>query len=114
MPRPLMLAETAPRAVKTAARQLGSRIRLARKRRSLTLREIAARAGISYDTARAVESGNLMTGIGAYFALVWALGLETELAAFMDSERDSEGKQLALARTPDRVRVRTAKVDDNF
>ena len=114
MPRPLMLADTAPRAVRVGARELGSRIRLARKRRSLTLREIAARAGISYDTARGAESGNLMTGIGAYFALVWALGLEAELAAFMDPERDAEGKQLALARTPERVRGRVAKDDDDF
>lgn len=113
MPRPLMLADTAPRAVRTAARQLGARIRLARKRRSLTLREIAANAGVSYDTARAVENGSLMTGVGAYFALIWALGLEAELAAFMDSERDAEGKLLALARTPERVRGRT-KIDDNF
>lgn len=114
MPRPLMFAETAPHAVKTAARELGLRIRIARKRRSLTLREIASRAGIAYETARAAESGNLMTGLGAYFALIWALGLEAEFSTFMDPERDAEGKQLALARTPERVRHPAGTADDDF
>ena len=114
MPRALMFNETAPYTVKSAARELGERIRLARKRRLLTLRQIAARAGIGYDTARAVEQGNLMTGIGAYFALVWALGLDSEFAQFMDPERDTDGKQLALTRTPKRVRQKTEAADNDF
>jgi transcriptional regulator with XRE-family HTH domain len=114
MPRPLMLNETAPYAVKSAAIELGERIRLARKRRLMTLRQIAARAGIAYETARAVENGKLMTGIGAYFALVWALGLERELAQFMDPERDTEGKQLVLAKTPKRARPKTESADNDF
>lgn len=104
MPRALFFAETAPRAVQTAAAELGARLRLARKRRGLTLREIARKAGIAYDTARAVERGNLLTGLGAYLALVWALGLEAELAGFLDPDRDEEGKQLERARMPERVR----------
>ena len=114
MPRPLMLGETAPYAVKSAARELGTRLRLARKRRLLTLRQLAARAGVAYGTARAVENGNLMTGVGAYFALIWALGLDSELAQFMDPERDTDGKQLALARTPKRVRPKAGVTDDDF
>jgi transcriptional regulator with XRE-family HTH domain len=114
MPRPLVFAETAPHAVRAAAAELGARIRLARKRRALTLRELAARAGVAYDTARAVERGNLLTGFGAYLALVWALGLEAELAGFLDPERDEEGKQLALARTPERVRRSLKGGDGDF
>lgn len=49
------------------------------KRRRLTLRELASKAGISYDTARAVEAGNLQTGLGAYLAMLWAMGLESEI-----------------------------------
>ena len=59
MPRPLQLSKTAPFAVKDGARRIGERLTLARKRRRLTLREVAAKAGISYDTARAVKAGNL-------------------------------------------------------
>jgi transcriptional regulator with XRE-family HTH domain len=114
MPAKLRFASTAPHAVQTAAAEVGRRIRLARKRRRLTLREAAARAGIAYDTAGAVERGNLMTGFGAYLALIWALGLEYELASFLSPDRDEEGKQLELAHMPERVRHRRPKSDDDF
>ncbi len=115
MPRNLQFGETAPAAVREAAIGLGGRIRLARTRRRVTLRELAGRAGIAYDTARAVEDGNLQTGLGAYLAVVWALGLEADLAHWLDPDRDLEGKQLELARTPQRVRRPAARVSgDDF
>jgi transcriptional regulator with XRE-family HTH domain len=115
MPRNLQFAETAPEAVREAAVRLGGRVRLARTRRRVTLRELAARAGIAYDTARAVEEGGLQTGLGAYLAVIWALGLEADLAHWLDPDRDFEGKQLDLARTPLRVRRKGTRVgDDDF
>lgn len=115
MPRQLQFAQTAPSQVKETAARLGGCIRLARKRRRLTLRELSARAGIAYDTARAVEAGSLQTGLGAYLALVWAMGLEAEMSNWLDPGHDTEGKQLELARMPERVRTRRAQVsDDDF
>ncbi|MCX4162059.1 MULTISPECIES: helix-turn-helix domain-containing protein [Paraburkholderia] len=114
MPRPLQLNQTAPFAVKDGAQRIGERLATARKRRRLTLRELAAKAGISYDTARAVESGNLQTGLGAYLAMLWAMGLESEIQAFADSERDEEGKQLELTRLPQRIRHRKEQFDGDF
>jgi transcriptional regulator with XRE-family HTH domain len=114
MPRPLQLGATAPFAVKEGAQRIGMRLSTARKRRRLTLRELAAKAGISYDTARAVEAGNLQTGLGAYLAMLWAMGLESEFQAFADPERDDEGKQLEAARLPKRVRHGMAAAEDDF
>lgn len=114
MPRPLQLKDTAPLAVRTGTRRIGERVALARKRRRLTLRELAAKAGISYDTARAVETGNLQTGLGAYLAMLWAMGLESEIEAIADPERDEEGKQLELTRLPERVRHRKEHLDGEF
>ena len=114
MPRPLQLNETAPFAVKNGAQRIGERLALARKRRRLTVRELASKAGISYDTARAVEAGNLKTGLGAYLAMLWAMGLESEIQAFVDPERDDEGKQLELTRLPQRVRHRKERLDGEF
>ena len=114
MPRPLMFAATAPAAVEEAARTLGSRIRLARTRRRISLRELARRAGVNHKTASAVEAGNLLTGIGAYLALIWTLGLEQEMAKLLDPDHDEEGKQLDLARTPKRARARRASIDADF
>lgn len=114
MPRPLQLAETAPFAVKNGALRLGQRLGLARKRRRLTLRELAAKAGVSYDTARAAEAGNLQTGLGAYLALCWAMGLESQIDELLDPERDEVGKQLELARLPKAVRHSKERLDDEF
>ncbi len=114
MPRPLQLSETAPFAVKDGARRMGERLTVARKRRRLTLRALAAKAGISYDTARATEAGNLQTGLGAYLAMLWAMGLTSEIDGFIDPERDDEGKQLELARLPQRIRHRKEPIDGEF
>lgn len=114
MPRRLLFAASAPAAVEHAARELGRRVRLARARRRLSQRELASRAGVSYVTLRAVETGNLLTGLGAYVAVIWALGLEREFAAFLDPDRDIEGKQLELARTPRRVRAKKGSTSADF
>ncbi len=114
MPRPLMFNATAPAAVVSAAGVIGERVKLARVRRRLTLRQLAAKAGIAYDTARAVEAGNLMSGLGAYLALIWALGLERELATFLDPDRDLDGKQLELMRLPRRAHAPKRTRDADF
>ena len=109
-----MFAATAPAAVEEAARTLGSRIRLARVRRRVSLRALAERAGVNHKTAAAVEAGSLLTGIGAYLALIWALGLEREVTTLLDPDRDEEGKQLELARTPKRARSKKGSIDADF
>lgn len=109
-----MFAATAPAAVEEAARTLGSRIRLARMRRRVSMRALAERAGVNHKTAAAVEAGNLLTGIGAYLAVIWALGLDRELVTFLDPDHDEEGKQLELARTPQRARARKGPADGDF
>jgi transcriptional regulator with XRE-family HTH domain len=114
MPRSLMFAATAPAAVEEAARTLGARIRLARIRRRVSLRALAKRAGVNHKTAAAVEAGSLLTGIGAYLALIWALGLERDLAKLIDPDHDEEGKQLELARTPKRARAKKGSIDADF
>jgi transcriptional regulator with XRE-family HTH domain len=114
MPRPLQINDTAPFAVRHGARRIGESISIARKRRHLTLRELAAKAGISYDTARAVEAGNLLSGIGAYLAVLWAMGLESEIESFVSTDRDEEGKLLERARRPQRVRHTRESVDGDF
>jgi transcriptional regulator with XRE-family HTH domain len=83
-------------------------------RRRLSQRELASRAGVSYVTMRAVEAGNLLTGLGAYLAAIWALGLERELAKLLHPDADSEGKQLDLSRTPLRARTKKGSARADF
>lgn len=114
MPKPLLFAATAPAAVDQAARELGRRLALARVRRRLSQRQLASRAGISYVTMRATEAGNLLTGLGAYLAAIWALGLESDLAKLLDPDSDIEGKRLELSRTPRRARVKKGSARADF
>jgi transcriptional regulator with XRE-family HTH domain len=104
MPRQNINKVTAPAAVADAVAKLGQDIATARVRRQLREEDLAAKAGITRTTLRRVEAGALGTGIGAYAAVLWALGLHGDLAAAAAPERDLEGQTLEAARRGKRVR----------
>lgn len=61
-------------------RNLGENLRLARKRRKLTLEQIAERAGIARSTLWLVEKGDPGVAIGAYIQVLFVLGLEEDIS----------------------------------
>ena len=104
MPRQSLNRTNVPHALESALKQLGARIATARTRRQLRQEDLARKAGIHRLTLQKVEQGNPTTGIAAYFAALWAMGLEAEFADIARPERDEEGKTLERAREPKRVR----------
>ncbi len=72
-------APAGPPALHAHLAQLGARIRLARKRRGLGLRELAAQMLVAINTLRRVEAGDPGASMGAYAAALWALGLHESL-----------------------------------
>jgi transcriptional regulator with XRE-family HTH domain len=104
MPRVSVSEEAAPAKVVAAASRLGRNIRMARKRRRLRQADLAARAGLNVQTLRRVESGSLGTGVGAYIAALWAMGLEGQVAQLADPSTDLEGTTLEAASHGERVR----------
>ena len=61
-------------------RQMGEQIRLARLRRHLPSELVAERAGVSRQTITAIEKGSASVSLGAYAAVLHALGgLEQDL-----------------------------------
>lgn len=102
MSRPLQLGTTAPTRLRVLSRDLGQRLRVARKRRRITQKGLSARSGVAYVTVQAVERGEIQTAIGAYIAMAWALGLDKQLDQLFVS--DPEGEVLERARLPQRVR----------
>ena len=105
MPRIAVSVEVAPVKVAEAARRLGFHIKTARQRRRLRQAELARKAGITVQTLRRVESGSLGTGIGAYLAALWAMGLDSAIGDLASPDQDIEGKTLEAALRGKRIRT---------
>lgn len=67
--------------------QVGENVRLARLRRRFSVTLVAARAGMSRATLRAVERGDTGVSLGALANVLHCLGLEKDLAGLA---RDDE------------------------
>lgn len=59
--------------------QFGDRLRLARRRRRLTAKQLASRAGMALMTLRNLERGTPGVTIGAYLAVMQVLGIESDI-----------------------------------
>ncbi len=72
--------------------ELGENIKLARLRRKLTTEQVAERAGISRATLWAIEKGAESVAMGAYFQVLFVMGLEKD---FLLLAKDDElGRKL--------------------
>jgi transcriptional regulator with XRE-family HTH domain len=98
-----MAKKTAPLLPRTARllADLGGRLKLARLRRRLTAKQVAARAGMSVMTLRSLESGGAGVAMGAYLSVMQVLSLEQDLNKV--GEFDELGRRLQdaqLSRAP--------------
>ena len=102
-----------PYAVEESVKRLGRNIAIARKRRSLTQAELATKAGLTRLLLSRIERGAPTSGIQAYLAALWALGLEREFANLASPDIDEEGKRLERLRLPERARKVEEAWDDD-
>jgi transcriptional regulator with XRE-family HTH domain len=84
-------------------RQLGTYIRIARKRRRFTMKDIGERLNLSYQTIVRVEKGEPSVSMAAYMSVLWLLGLDSGVVAATHPDQDEAGKALEHSRLPQRV-----------
>jgi|TARA_B110000908_G_scaffold78686_1_gene94405 transcriptional regulator with XRE-family HTH domain len=71
---------------------LGENIRLARKRRKLTMQEVSERAGISRSVLHRLEKGETSVSIGALFNVLRVLNLQDDILKI--AKDDELGRKL--------------------
>jgi cytoskeletal protein RodZ len=94
-----------PIPVKKALRKVGFDIRTARIRRRITMELMAKRASISRTTLTKIEKGDPSVSLGAYATVIFILGLVSNLASFLDTDKDELGRILEEEQLPKRIRT---------
>jgi transcriptional regulator with XRE-family HTH domain len=90
----------------TLLTDLGSRLRLARLRRKLSVEAVAARAGISRMTLFRAEKGESAVALGTYLRILEVLHLQNDVALLAQDDvlgRRLQDQQLPARRAPNRA-----------
>jgi len=92
-----------------ALHKLGKDMNDARRRRRITMKLMAERAGVSRATIGKIEKGDPTTSIGAYSAVLFVLGMTDRISQLVDAVHDLTGRQLEEEKLPQRVRLPNSK-----
>lgn len=95
-----------PVGLRRALTKLGGDMNVARRKRGMTIDEVAAAAAVSPQTVGRVERGDPTVSIGVLAMVLLALGEHRRIGDILDPSRDDAGLALDEARLPKRVRRR--------
>ncbi len=96
--------QSIPLPVLKSLAQLGERIRIARKRRSMTMEDMASRMFITRKTLSRLEKGDPGVSLAVFASALWILGLDKDLLNIAVPEQDKIGIFHERKRLPERVR----------
>ncbi len=113
MPKLNLPRESIPGQTARSIKLFGHLIQNARKKRGMTLKELATRVGATQVTMSRAEKGSPVVRIGIYFTALWVLGLQSEVDQFLQL-KDLIGEALEIDRLPKRVRSSKKNRHDNF
>src|SRR5580700_3577267 len=94
--------------------KLGRDIAVARKRRHLSMSEMAGRMVVNLKTVQRLEKGDPAVGIGILAAALWILGMHRRLGDLASPETDATGLQEEIRNLPRdfrKTKDRTDKYD---
>ncbi len=89
--------------------QVGQNIKLARRRRKISTQQLAERADLSRATLWQIEKGTPTVAIGAYFMVLFVLGLEQDFLNLAGDDTLGRKLQDAGLLTRERIPKRSPK-----
>jgi transcriptional regulator with XRE-family HTH domain len=100
-----------PAIVADQLQKLGRDIAVARKRRHLSMSELAERMMVNLKTVQRLEKGDPTVGIGIVAAALWILGMHRRLGDLVAPESDTTGLQEDIKNLPRDFRKKRKPVD---
>ncbi|MFP4349873.1 MAG: helix-turn-helix transcriptional regulator [Thermodesulfobacteriota bacterium] len=110
----MTLKKDIPPEVTTAIARMGDHIRIARKRRAISMAEMASRMFVTRKTLSRLENGEPGVSLWVFAMALWVLGLDRELLDVALPEKDRAGIFLERQRLPKRIREKTDPDDLDF
>lgn len=89
-----------PTVVVDQLEKLGRDLTVARKRRHLSLREMADRMMVNLKTVERMEKGDAAVGIGIVASALWILGMHRRLGDLVAPETDTTALQQDIKNLP--------------
>lgn len=99
-----MVRPPTPARTRIAARRIGEHLTVWRKLQGLTAEQVADRAGISRDTLRKLERGEVTVGIDVFLNVARVLGTLDRAVVALDPYETDLGRARADQTLPKRVR----------
>jgi transcriptional regulator with XRE-family HTH domain len=104
-----------PLSLRQILTQIGQNIKLARKRRGLTMQDMAGRMFVTRKTLNRLESGDPGVSFGILAAALLALGLENDLTHLAKPENDVTANIIDKQNYDQKKRVRpSSKINLDF
>lgn len=99
-----MKKDSFPHEVVSSISKLGEHIAIARKRRGITMEDMASRMFVTRKTLSRLEKGDPGVSLAVLASALWVLGLDKDLLEVAVPERDRVGIFRERQRLPKRVR----------
>lgn len=93
---------------------LGEQIKLGRKQRQWSEKNLAERAGISRATLQKIENGEMSCAIGLVFEVATLVGVNLFEPDKLPLSRHLEQTRDKIALLPKRIKLKTKAVNDDF